>query len=653
MTSEAHPAGEGSSAADLQQQAGVKQEMPHSEAAMAAAAAAGSAEGPASGTTESGEPAPSTSSKVRQVPVGCPGHCYATAAAPPPPFRPAKRLFEKCGPVSLVTFSFMQQLAHDLPASLCLQRQRRVQKEMAALGFDGTIALDSGRPSRRAATAAQAAVAAAQAYEAQRGMDLGMSPPRPAEQSAAMRILEATAGHAHMALQAEQQAAAAAQQADGGADPPDAAGEENGRAAANKRKRADKPGPATASPTEDGSGGAAPASPAASGGAGASTPAVPPEPAKPVDMAPLIELARQCGSQEELRQRLQERYPATVRRQVVGEGPAGGSGCANLWGCMAAWLSGSLVHCCSLSLAHAVPAMPTLVNCSVSAALGCPCGAARALRQQQCVPRYLCHAVPRPSVQRAPPMPISMLLAVPVRCMLCLHAVVAQSASLLPALPLCLFTLPVHSPTHATAACLSLRPHSPSVLALHYTCRAGPACCRTCRTACSSWLASPWERRPRLTSLGGPRAPLARSGVRSWIPVLGRPPRQQRHQRRHQQQAAPAYQPGRRLGLLQSWGQHHLWRPPARLWGRLLLRQLGLQPQLRAPLWRPGLWSRHRRWQWCRQSEFAYNASVGLQLTLLGLLESLRCNCCDRAALGRAASRQHVLFHATSAILRT
>lgn len=212
-----------------------------------------------------------------------------------------------------------------------------MQKEMAALGFDGTIALDSGRPSRRAATAAQAAVAAAQAYEAQRGMDLGMSPPRPAEQSAAMRILEATAGHAQMALQAEQQAAAAAQQADGRADPPDAAGEENGRAAANKRKRADKPGPATASPTEDGSGGAAPASPAASGGAGASTPAVPPEPAKPVDMAPLIELARQCGSQEELRQRLQERYPATVRRQVVGEGPAGGQ----WWrACMAAGASG-------------------------------------------------------------------------------------------------------------------------------------------------------------------------------------------------------------------------------------------------------------------------------------------------------------------------
>lgn len=47
------------------QQAGVKQEMPHSDVAAAAMAAAGSAEGPgASGTTDSGEAAPSASSKV-------------------------------------------------------------------------------------------------------------------------------------------------------------------------------------------------------------------------------------------------------------------------------------------------------------------------------------------------------------------------------------------------------------------------------------------------------------------------------------------------------------------------------------------------------------------------------------------------------------
>lgn len=248
------------------QQAGVKQEMPHSDVAAAAMAAAGSAEGPgASGTTDSGEAAPSASSK----------------------------------------------------------RQRRVQKEMAALGFDGTIALDSGRPSRRAASAAQAALAAAHAYEAQRGMDSGMSPPRPAEQAAAMRLMEGTANHAlgpHQAQQAvagqEGAAAPAAQQADGGGYPPDAAGEENGGLLAKKRKRPDKPGPATASLTEEGSADGAPASPAASGGAGASTPAVPPEPTKPVDLEPLIELARQCGSQEELRQRLQERYPATRGRSA-------------------------------------------------------------------------------------------------------------------------------------------------------------------------------------------------------------------------------------------------------------------------------------------------------------------------------------------------
>ncbi|PRW56093.1 Nucleosome-remodeling factor subunit BPTF isoform A [Chlorella sorokiniana] len=260
MTSETYPAGEGSIAAELQQQqqqqAGVKQEMPHSEAAVAAAAAA-AAEGPASGTTESEEPAPSADSK----------------------------------------------------------RQRRIQKEMAALGFEGSIALDSGRPSRRAASAAQAAIAAAQAYEVQRGMDPGMSPPRPAEQSAAMQFMQATAGHAQAPQQAQQ--AAAAQQADGAADPSDAAGAENGPLG-HKRKRADKAGPATASPTEEGSTGGAPASPAASGGAtGASTPAVPPEPAKPVDLEPLIELARQCGSQDELRQRLQERYPATRGRSAI------------------------------------------------------------------------------------------------------------------------------------------------------------------------------------------------------------------------------------------------------------------------------------------------------------------------------------------------
>ena len=206
-----------------------------------------------------------------------------------------------------------------------------MQKEMAALGFDGTIALDSGRPSRRAASAAQAALAAAHAYEAQRGIDPGMSPPRPAEQAAAMRLMEATADHALGPQQAQQAvagqegaAAPAAQQADGGEYPPDAAGEENGGLLAQKRRRLDKPGPATASATEEGSAGGAPASPAASGGAGASTPAVPPEPTKPVDLDPLIELARQCGSQEELRQRLQERYPATVSR---------GSG-------------GCVLHCC-------------------------------------------------------------------------------------------------------------------------------------------------------------------------------------------------------------------------------------------------------------------------------------------------------------------
>lgn len=185
----------------------------------------------------------------------------------------------------------------------------------------------------------------------------------------------------------------------------------------------------------------------------------------------------------------------------------------------------------------------------------------------------------------------SMLLAVPVRCMLCLHAVVAQSAGLHPALHLCLFTLLLAMARALNRSLLQLKT-TPSILVRHSTCRAGPACCRTCRTACSSWLASPWARRPHLTSLGVPRAPLALNGVRRWMPMLGRPPRQQRQQqrrqRRHQQQAAPAYRPGRRLGWLQSWGQHHLRRQPARLWGRLLRRQLGLQPQLRAPLWHRG-----------------------------------------------------------------
>lgn len=66
MTSEAQPGSEGVSGAEPQQQpAGVKQEMPHSEAAAAAAASA-EGTGPASGTTDSGGHPPSTSSKVRR-----------------------------------------------------------------------------------------------------------------------------------------------------------------------------------------------------------------------------------------------------------------------------------------------------------------------------------------------------------------------------------------------------------------------------------------------------------------------------------------------------------------------------------------------------------------------------------------------------------
>lgn len=78
---------------------------------------------------------------------------------------------------------------------------------------------------------------------------------------------------------------------------------ENGGSPSKKRRRPD--GPPTASPFEDASG---------SGGADGATPGIsaggtPGEPPKPVDLPPFVAMARECGSQEDLKQRLNEHFP--------------------------------------------------------------------------------------------------------------------------------------------------------------------------------------------------------------------------------------------------------------------------------------------------------------------------------------------------------
>lgn len=142
-----------------------------------------------------------------------------------------------------------------------------------------------------------------------------------------------------------------------------------------------------------------------------------------------------------------------------------------------------------------------------------PCGAARALCQQQRVPRHLCHAVPWPSLQRARAGCCAVLLpAVLCCCLLACHA--AHRMPWLITRQPCSRQFALHggpAAAHAldvgTNACLGS--HPPCLLNPSAACRAGRVCCRTCLTVCSSWQASLWARRPRPTSLEGPRAPQA------------------------------------------------------------------------------------------------------------------------------------------------
>lgn len=194
----------------------------------------------------------------------------------------------------------------------CLQRARRAGKEAAALsGADGAAA-SSGRPSRRAATAAQVAIGQTYAFEGQKGMD--MSPPRLAEQSEAMRFMEAAAlppparAHEH----AQQQAAffhGGAAQGSEGHEPA-----ENGGSPTKKRRRADAL-PTVSPGAEDDASLATGGTPSAA--AGAFTPGVPPEPMQPVDLGPFLELARGCETQEQLKGKLGERFPPTRGRSAA------------------------------------------------------------------------------------------------------------------------------------------------------------------------------------------------------------------------------------------------------------------------------------------------------------------------------------------------
>lgn len=170
---------------------------------------------------------------------------------------------------------------HCLPASLARPRPtaaavllpapqyRRSQRELD--GMSVSIAVGEGRPSRRAASAAQAAIAQTAAFEGQRGMDI--SPPRPQQQSLAMKVLES------LAPQQGGQEAAGRQQHEGSY-------------------------ASDASPL-----GAANGTPSAGGG-------TPGEPHRPVELGPYVGLARQAGHQEELKQQLNERFPATRGRSA-------------------------------------------------------------------------------------------------------------------------------------------------------------------------------------------------------------------------------------------------------------------------------------------------------------------------------------------------
>lgn len=210
------------------------------------------------------------------------------------------------------------------------QRQRRGQKEVASLGGMDGIAAPGGRPSRRAASAAQAAIAQAAVFEQPGGAD-ATSLPRVAEQAMAMRLMEGTVEHAESAptamdVQLEAQpdgqadGAAAAPPADGaapsGAHPTpaevaaaafaEAAGSAN---ATRKRRRPNEPQPAAATQPPA----PAPAPAPAGGDAATAPPAAPP--GHP-DVAEFVEVARQCESQDALRERLLQRFPPTRGRSV-------------------------------------------------------------------------------------------------------------------------------------------------------------------------------------------------------------------------------------------------------------------------------------------------------------------------------------------------
>lgn len=207
----------------------------------------------------------------------------------------------------------------------CPQR-RRGQREAAALAAD-SLSLDTGRPSRRAATAAQAAIAQTHAYEHPRA-GAGMSPRR-AEQTAAARLVEDVWGpgggqgggsprsspRAAVKVESEAEAfaaaaiaaAVAATRGQGGAATAAGSGApvENGMAPGGKKRKRLADGALAAAAAPAAPSGAAPAHPQSH------------SPSQEVDLAPVLDLARASETQEELRLKLQERYPPTRGRAAV------------------------------------------------------------------------------------------------------------------------------------------------------------------------------------------------------------------------------------------------------------------------------------------------------------------------------------------------
>lgn len=436
----------------------------------------------------------------------------------------------------------------------CLQR-RRGQREAAALGGD-SLSLDTGRPSRRAATVAQAAMAQAHASEHPRagtgassqqaaaapapeeasgqggGQDCASQRASPDPAAKAQSEAEAFAAAAVAAALARSQGGAAAAGAKGGVPT------ENGLVAGGKkRKRAADGTPA----------GAALAAPAG----GATPVAAPPSqpqlhiPSQEVDLAPVLELARVAATQEELRQKLQERYPPTRGRAAVNT-----------------MFRDLFLTLCPGQLFH------------VSAELvsGSQCVAAECMLQIWQLRLLSGRSISGPG----------------------------GKASLQGACPVHMFVQVVLGPCQVLA---QLYRNCAERAPFPCCCRAAPQRCRTCRTACLKWLASLLASRLLLTSRAARAArPAWSQQQQARLAVPPRPPRPRRRRPQPRQQAQRGSRRSQRHGPWQPLRRLQLLQTRARQAAQHTQRRLVPRP-LRRGRWRPlGGRTRGKPCRSCRRS---------------------------------------------------